>query len=32
MRTAGTYTDLQQNACHLYTWSDSKMRASRRFI
>ncbi len=29
MRTAGIYTDLQQNACHLYTWSDN---ASHRFI
>jgi len=32
MRTAGIYTDLQQNAGHLYTRSDSAMYVSRRFI
>jgi hypothetical protein len=32
MRMAGITTDLQQNACHLDPWSESAMRASRRFI
>jgi len=32
MRTAGIYTDVQQNACHLYTRGDSAMHVSRRFI
>jgi hypothetical protein len=32
MRTGGIYTDLQQNACHLETWSNGAMRALRRFI
>jgi hypothetical protein len=32
MRKGGIYTDLQQNACHLETWSDGAMRALRRFI
>jgi hypothetical protein len=32
MRTAGITTDLQQNACHLDSWSDGAMQASRRFF